>query len=108
MLVGIVVGGLNGIITAVILLVLLQTSLDARVSNVTAVLAIVAQILALPTFWFGGPWLTTKLLRSVPIEQMINPYLVCLALTFVGFAGGPLFFFSLRSIRVISGKGGRP
>ncbi len=31
---------------------------------------------------FGGPWLTTKLLEPVQVQDLINPYVGSLAVTF--------------------------
>jgi len=99
LLIGITVGVLIGVVTGVILLVLLKTSHGARVDNVSAVAAIVSEMAAIPTFWFGGPWLTTKILLLVPLEDMINPYVVSLSISFLLFVSVPLFRWIGQSAR---------
>ncbi|WP_207147742.1 hypothetical protein, partial [Listeria monocytogenes] len=46
---------------------------------------------AIPTCWFGGPWLTTSLLKLVALPDMINAYIISLAATFGVFVAFPLF-----------------
>jgi hypothetical protein len=90
LVIGIFVGVLIGVITGVILLVLLKTVHGANINNASAVVAIVSEIAALPTFWFGGPWLTTTLLQLVPLNEFINPYIISLCLTFLVFIAFPI------------------
>jgi hypothetical protein len=90
LVIGIFVGVLIAIITGVILLVLLKTVHGAKIDNVSAVVAVVAEIAALPTFWFGGPWLATSLLQLVPLNEFINPYIVSLCIVFLIFIAFPI------------------
>lgn len=90
MVIGIFVGVLIAVITGVILLVLLKTVHGARINNASAVVAIVSEIAALPTFWFGGPWLATSLLQLVPLREFINPYIVTLCIAFLAFVSFPM------------------
>ena len=82
MAIGIAVGVLIGIITTIVTLVLLKTALSGSITNAAAVVAITSELLALPTFWFGGPWVTTSLLNLVELSDMINPYIITLVVIY--------------------------
>ena len=93
MIAGIVIGVLNGIVTGLVTLLLWQTSLNIASGSaikVTSVLTITAEILALPSFWFGGPWLATKILDQILLVDMVSYYLVTLCLVYVVFVSVPL------------------
>ena len=81
--IGIAIGILIGLVSGTVALVLLRTANTVSIKNVSALIAITTEILAIPTFWFGGPWVATGLLKLVEIEKIINPYIVTLATTFV-------------------------
>jgi hypothetical protein len=57
-------------------------SVSAPDKGASSVVTLTAALLAMPTFWFGGPWLTTKLLEPVQVQDLINPYVGSLAVTF--------------------------
>lgn len=81
--IGIAIGILIGLVSGAVSLILLRTANTASIKNVSSLIAITTEILAIPTFWFGGPWVATGLLKLVEIEKIINPYIVTLATTFV-------------------------
>ena len=81
MITGTAIGLLIGIVTGTVFLLLLQTA-DRASQQGTSVLKLTTQILSIPTFWFGGPWLTTNLLNLVDKSQFINPYLISLVAVF--------------------------
>ena len=107
MLIGIITGLLIGILTGIIFIILLRTAHGARIGNVSAVVTIVMQIAALPTFWFGGPWLTTTLLKGVDPAEMLNPYAMTLCITFVLLAGLPIIKLILQTAAEL-GREARP
>ncbi|HYU51967.1 MAG TPA: hypothetical protein VEK37_03450 [Gemmatimonadaceae bacterium] len=77
---GIVLGVLIGITSGVVFLLLLGTA--SRWKGASSIVPLTGEILAIPTFWFGGPWVSTKLLVGVSTADMLNPYLLSLLLTF--------------------------
>ena len=81
MITGTAVGLLIGAVTGVVFLLLLKTA-DRASEQGTSVLTVTTEILAIPTFWFGGPWLTTNLLQLVKKDDFINPYLISLVAVF--------------------------
>jgi hypothetical protein len=81
MIVGLAIGLLIGVITGTVFLLLLKTANQASEKGVSIV-ALTSEILAIPTFWFGGPWLTTTMLTRVSMDELINPYLISLAAVF--------------------------
>jgi hypothetical protein len=80
--VGLALGLLIGIISGTVFLLLLKTAVSASDKGASSIVTLTAQILAIPTFWTGGPWLTTKLLEPVQVHDLINPYVGSLAVTF--------------------------
>ncbi len=86
---GISLGVMIGVISGFVLLLLLKTA--NQVSNpIRDIPLIIAEILAIPTFWFGGPWLTTYIMGNINIAQILPPYMSSLAITFVAIAILPL------------------
>ena len=80
--VGIPLGVLIGIITAIVFLYLLYTAFKRRLSFRNT-LTVAGQVLALPTFWFGGPWLATQIMASVDIASIVVSYINSLCITFI-------------------------
>ena len=78
---GLAIGLLIGVITGTVFLLLLKTANQASEKGVSIV-TLTSEILAIPTFWFGGPWLTSGMLKLVPLNQLINPYLMSLVAVF--------------------------
>ncbi len=89
--VGISLGVMIGVISGFVLLLLLKTAI--RVSNP---IMIITEILAIPTFWFGGPWLTTRIMANIVIDEILPPYMSSLALTFVLITVIPLANLVIR------------
>ncbi len=70
--------------------------------DVKATLQVVAQLLAIPTFWFGGPWLTTTMLASVEPAEIRSSYFLALTVVFVPLAAMPLVALSWDTGRKIA------
>ena len=93
---GAFLGVLIGIVTGLVFALFLGAAYKAE--SVGAVLRVSPQLLAIPTFWFGGPWVTAKLLSEAKLDQLLNSYVVFLAITFTAFVLLP----AVRLIVVIS------
>ena len=82
MILGLALGFLIGIISGTVFLLLLKTAVGAPGKGTSSIVTLTAELLAIPTFWFGGPFLTTRLLSLVSLQDLINPYVGSLAVTF--------------------------
>ena len=80
---GVIIGFLIGLISGLVSIILLGIAVAATVSNVAAVSALIAELLAMPTFWLGGPWMSTAVFKLVELDQIFLPYLISLAITFI-------------------------
>jgi hypothetical protein len=93
--VGIPLGVLIGVVTGGVAILLFKTGWHE--TDLAGLLKIIGQLLAIPAFWFGGPWLTTNLLASVDLDQIRASYLMSLAIVFVPLAGFPVVMMSWRT-----------
>jgi hypothetical protein len=98
---------LIGVISGVIILLLLGDATRpnrARYSWIerifgrrrTSGVSLIAKILALPVFWFGGPWLSTRLLGDLDWTSLLPVYLISLTATVLLIISYPLFRFILK------------
>ena len=69
--VGIPLGVLIGVLTGGVAILLFRTAW--RETDLAGLLKVIGEILIIPTFWFGGPWLTTTFLDSVDLDE-IQPH----------------------------------
>ena len=86
---GIPIGILNGVLSGMLSLVVINALLGATILNASALLPLVGYLSGIPTFWFGGPWLATKILELVPLEEFIFPYVLSLTVSFILIVGYP-------------------
>jgi hypothetical protein len=93
--VGIPLGALIGVVTGGVAILLFRTGWSA--SDLAGLFKIISQLLAIPAFWFGGPWLTTTMLASVDLDEIRASYLISLAVVFVPLAGFPVVMMSWRA-----------
>lgn len=89
-IVGIVVGLLIGAISGTVFLLLLRSA-NQSTTSAQKTISLTAEILAIPTFWFGGKWVSTDLLTQADLADFINPYVIALALCFFLFCSYPAF-----------------
>jgi hypothetical protein len=89
-------GVLIGIVTGIVFALFLGAAYKS--SSIGAVLKVTPQLLAIPTFWFGGPWVTAELLNAARLDELVDSYVVFLAITFTAFVLGP----AIRLIILIS------
>ena len=94
--IGIPLGVLIGIVSGISLILLIRTSARMSERPLRTTLALIGEILAIPTFWFGGPWITQRFLTSVDLEQIVSSYVLSLAITFVLIAFYPLTRLVIR------------
>jgi hypothetical protein len=88
-LLGPALGFLIGVISGLSVLLLIRTAVTAR-ATLRTTLAEISQLLAIPTFCFGGPWLTTQLLKHVDLDAVLPMYAISLSVSFALVAGYPL------------------
>jgi hypothetical protein len=88
-LLGPALGFLIGVISGLSVLLLIRVAVATKATLKTT-LAQISQLLAIPTFCFGGPWVTAQLLRHVDLDAMLPPYAISLAVSFTLVAGYPL------------------
>lgn len=100
--VGIPLGILIGLISGAVANLLIRTGWRAH--DAKGALQIVGQLLAIPTFWFGGPWLTTAMMAAVELNAIRSSYFLSLTVVFVAFAGWPLARLSWSTGRAIGGQ----
>jgi hypothetical protein len=86
------IGALIGVLTGVVFLSLLHQLVQSK----KGILTMTTRMLALPAFWFGGPWLGTKLMKNLKWEAILSYYLLALAAAFMLLVLGPLLAYSRR------------
>ena len=104
MVAGIAIGLLIGLITGIVALVLLRSTTGGSVTEAPSIVTSVSQLLAIPSFWFGGPWVTTSLLGLVELGKIINSYIVTLAVVFSVLIAYPVFHWIVQLAKDLGGK----
>jgi len=89
--IGACLGTLIGVITSAIFVYMLKSLCQAAAWFDG--FKIVGEMLAIPTFWFGGPWVATKLLNSLQWQVVLPWYTGLLAVAFLVIASKPIFRF---------------
>jgi len=92
-IIGYPLGILIGVITGYVFILFFQTAIASSKVKYSTVMKVSTQLLAMPTFWFGGPWVTTQFLQSVNFAALLPGYLVSLTLTFLLLVSWPLSRF---------------
>jgi hypothetical protein len=95
--IGITLGFLIGLVTGAVVILLLRTAMVQDAKDIKAILSIVGELLAIPTFWFGGPWLTTKMLVSINVGETLPSYMAALVCTFTLVALYPIVRLVIRT-----------
>lgn len=92
-------GALIGVITGSIFIFMLKSLSQAVVWGDGV--KIVAEMLSIPTFWFGGPWVATKSLAALSWPLVLPWYIGLLLVLFLLIAMFPLArFVSLMSSKM--------
>jgi hypothetical protein len=97
---GVLIGVLSGIIGAALIGVV---RLGIALKDIPQV---AGELVAIPTFWFGGSWLTGKMLESVPTADIVQSYVLALAVTFVAVVVYPLIRLVIRQGQTEAAGGG--
>ena len=92
---GIPLGVLIALITGLALILLLRVAIVER-PNLKDTIALVSQLLAIPTFWFGGPWIATAVVAAIKADTLWPLYLVTLAIIFFLIVIYPLVLLIVR------------
>jgi hypothetical protein len=90
-MIGVSLGILIGLVTGLVVVLIIRGAW--RISSdggARSLIPLVAEILAIPTFWFGGSWISGKLLTTADLENALPQYLLSLTCTFVPIAAYPL------------------
>jgi hypothetical protein len=90
-LIGTFVGIVIGVISGVVALVLLRTMNRMSTKDVAALVAVVAEFLAIPTFMFMGQYLASHLIKWIEPEVFSLPYLVTVSVVFAIIVGPAVF-----------------
>ena len=69
-----------GVLCGMAVLLLIRTAAAGTVTLKTTT-AEISQLLAIPTFCFGGPWLTSQWLEESQLAEALPAYVVSLSLT---------------------------
>lgn len=111
-MIGLFLGILIGVVTGVVGVILIRTMVDARDKNLTSLLTIIGEFLAIPLFIVGGPWLTGELLEPMledPVEKnFLASYLMALTIVFVGITIIPISKMIFRLATEIGESSGPP
>ena len=91
---GIFLGLLIGIISGVVMIKLLTMLKNTEKQSNNII--VIGELLAIPTFWFGGPWLTTSFLMDVKLNDILETYIISLAFTFLLVCLFPLTRYIIR------------
>jgi hypothetical protein len=94
-MVGIALGVLMGVLSGAIFVFLLRDMVIFGNTLVHA-LKVVGEVISIPGFWFGGPWVTTGVLKDIEWALIIENYLIALSLVFLGISATTLLRFISR------------
>lgn len=79
--IGIPLGILIGVVSGVIADVLIGTIRQGL--DVQKALQVTGEFVAIPAFWFGGSWLSTRMLESIEPADIISSYMLALTVSFM-------------------------
>jgi hypothetical protein len=84
-------------------LVILWFSTSEKKSRSKRLRVAIVECLALPTFWFGGPWVSGQLLSNGNLGESLDYYVLSLAVGLLLIAGYPLICLIVRTGEAIRG-----
>jgi hypothetical protein len=97
-IVAVVVGALIGVVTgAGLTLLLVSVGTAEKKERPRRIMIIFGELLAIPAFWFGGPWLAGRLLVNTRLEDSLAYYALALAIAFALIIWLPLYKMVLRA-----------
>lgn len=92
--IGLPLGFLIGMITGAIFTFMLKSLYNT--STWVDGLKVIGEMLAIPTFWFGGPWVAAQALRGIEWQEVLPWYVLTLAVVFVILIAIPTIRFVAR------------
>ena len=95
---GICLGFLIGTVTVIVTVMLLGVASRADIADARNLLILLGEILALPAFMVGGPWLAGELLAEIKGSEFALSYIVTLTAVYAGLFL-PLLFEWIRRLR---------
>lgn len=101
-LTGLFLGVLIGIISGIVFLVLFKSLVDDSKGGASKILKLTGEILALPAFCFGGPWIAGEFITNLfkkpdtDVEKMVQSYVIFLVVAFVIMVIYPLFRWVIK------------
>ncbi|MDO8545635.1 MAG: hypothetical protein Q7S40_34765 [Opitutaceae bacterium] len=104
-MIGIPIGILIGLLSGVIFIFLVRTAWTSR-NDRKAVGKVIIELVAIPTFWFGGSWAASALLREIDVSLMLPYYATSLAVVFGLIALPVLFKIILQIAREVGQQSG--
>jgi len=104
-MIGIPIGILIGLISGVIFIFLVRTAWTSR-NDPKAVAKVFLELLAIPTFWFGGSWAASAFLRELDVTAMLPYYATSLAVMFGLIALPVLWKLILQIAREVGQQSG--
>jgi hypothetical protein len=90
-MIGIPLGLLIGIVTGLVVCLIIKTAWTAPRLSIKSVATLVGQLLEIPTFWLGGPWISGSFLGEEKLTELLPYYISSLACTFGAISIYPLF-----------------
>lgn len=107
-MIGIPIGVLIGLLSGVIFIFLVRTAWTSR-NDGKAVGKVILELIAIPTFWFGGSWAASAFLKEIDVSAMLPYYATSLAVVFALIALPVLFNIILQIAREVGRRsGGKP
>jgi len=97
MIFGIALGILIGVVTGAVFIHLVKVLAGSSLGE----LKVVAEVLAIPTFWFGGPWVATQTLHGIDWNAQLPPYSMTLTIVFLVLSGFPVIAYIRRVVNEI-------
>jgi alpha/beta superfamily hydrolase len=98
--IGILLGIMIGIISAVIVISLFTILAQGRM-NTKSVLQIIGELCAVPTFSFGGPWIGTQLLSRLNWDHILLYYIAALCITFIILISPVLYKYIIKATKLV-------
>ncbi|HEV2380889.1 MAG TPA: hypothetical protein VG206_14005 [Terriglobia bacterium] len=92
--VGLGLGILIGVVSSANFIYMLRTL--AKMLSWADGVKVVGEIAAIPTLWFGGPWITTKIITDDTWHSIAPSYVPALAAVFVLVTIYPLIRYIIR------------
>ena len=89
---GILIGSVSGAVA----ILFLRTMVRNKPKSSKTVVALGTELLSLPSFWFGGSWITSKILENLDMDKILPVYILSLCVTFLIIFVYPAFWLVVR------------